>query len=116
MHHRKKKMTHKKRIIAIGLSVATALGMASAAFAYFAVSSGTGNVTTSGLTQWTITLTAPSGGSLSPGVGTQNLGYTIQNSSSKSETLTTLTAAMTANAAGDVYDTASSTYVSGCLA
>ncbi len=108
-----------KKGIAFGLSAGVALGLTGAAFAYF-TSTGTGNssATTGSATTWGVAPTAPSTGTMYPGVGTASVPFTITNHGAGNQALTSETPTVAATSGGIVETTAgdSSTAVPGCLA
>jgi hypothetical protein len=104
----------RKILVALGVGVGS-LAIASAAFAYF--TGGTASDTKTGhvgsTTTWTISVGAFSGGPVYPGAGTDSAGYTITNSGSGAQALTSVTAAVASNS-GNI--TQSGTPLVGCLA
>lgn len=92
--------------------------MASGAYAYFNLdASGNGYVTDEPASPWVVTVATPTGGYLAPGNGavdTDNV--TIINGSSSPAALNAMTAALTMDPAGGVYDAITQKFVDGCLA
>lgn len=94
-----------------------AVAFAGVAFAYFTDSgSGTGNATVGSSSPYTVTVDAATGGPLFPGAGTTNLAYHVTNVSSGNQQVSLITAALTTNAAGGIFDTTSGAFVDGCKA
>jgi hypothetical protein len=105
----------KKRTIA--LVVVGSLVVAGGAVAYFtSTGSGTGNATVGSASNWVVTTSAPTGGALYPGTGSDVVAYNVQNASTGYQNLAGTTAALTTDTAGGVYDTTSKAFVDGCQA
>jgi hypothetical protein len=97
--------------------VVAILVVAGAAVAYFTSSgSGTGNATVGSSSHYAVTTDAPTGGSLYPGSGIDTVGYHVKNTSAGAQSVSSITAALTTDANGGVYDTTSSAFVDGCKA
>lgn len=112
-----KKVLFKQKRIAAALGVLVALAMAVGAYAYFTSSgSGSGNATVGSSSNYTVTVDAATGGPLYPGSGTTNLAYHVKNAGQGQQQVSSITAALKANVAGDVYNTTTSAYVDGCKA
>ena len=97
------RITKKKLAAVLAGTAVVALGT-TAAFAYFVGSSGSGqNTGTVGsATQWRVVADAATGGPLLPGSGTLTAGYSVVNDSEAGQYLTSVTAAIDADLAGDV--------------
>jgi hypothetical protein len=109
------KLMKKKRVF-VGLSVVV-LAIAGAAFAYFTSSgTGTGNATVGKSTAFVVTVDPASGPALLPGSGTDTLAYHVENTSAGSQQVTTITAALTVDGSGDVYNTVTKASALGCKA
>ena len=61
-------------------------------------------------------MAAPTGGPISPGVGTETFDWSATNNTSGSETVGSLTASIVSDANGGVYNTTTSSFVDTCLA
>jgi hypothetical protein len=106
-----------KKGLAILLAGAIVLGGAGAALAYFtSTGNGTGNATVGTAGSWTVATSAPTGGLLYPGTGTDTVAYTVTNSGSGYQELNGTTAALTTDVAGGVFDTTTHAFVDGCQA
>ena len=111
------KVFRSKKAVAVLVAGAIALGGAGAALAYFTSSgTGTGNATFGTSSNWSVASTAPTGGALLPGTGTDTVAYTVTNSGSGYQELNGTTAALTTDVGGGVYDTTTSAFVDGCQA
>ena len=100
------KVFRSKKAVAVLVAGAIALGGAGAALAYFTSSgTGTGNATVGTSSNWSVASTAPTGGALLPGTGTDTVAYTVTNSGSGYQELNGTTAALTTDVGGGVYDT-----------
>jgi hypothetical protein len=113
-----KRFTMKKKIIAGAAAAALVAGIGGAAFAYFtSTGSGTGNGQVGSATNFTVTVAAYTGSAnLYPGTGSQNVTYTVTNSGSGDQLLTSTSAALTADVNGDVFDTTANATAVGCKA
>jgi hypothetical protein len=79
----------KRRIAVLGATVALALAGGGAAFAYFTSSgTGTGAGTVGTSTAYTVVVSGPTGGPLTPGGATESFTYTVKNNSSGSQAIT----------------------------
>lgn len=106
----------KKRVVA-GLGAVACLALAAGAFAYFtSTGSGTGNATVGSSSNYAVTVDPATGGPLYPGSGTTNLAYHVKNVSTGHQNVSSITAALTTDTAGGVYNTSSSAFVDGCQA
>jgi hypothetical protein len=111
-----KRLRSKKVIMALAAGGLT-LGLAGAALAYFtSTGSGTGNATVGTSGNWTVATSAPTGGLLYPGVGTDTVAYTVTNDGSGYQELNGTTAALTTDVAGGVFDTNTNAYNDSCEA
>jgi hypothetical protein len=93
----------KRRIAVLGATVALALAGGGAALAYFtSTGTGTGAGTVGTATAYTVAVSAPSGGPLTPGGATESFTYTVKNNSSGSQAITSasISVAPDATAAG----------------
>jgi len=102
---------------AVALLAATAVGV----FAYFsATGTGTTFVTTGGAqSTWAISLDAVDSalpGPVVPGGAVEGLYILVTNTAANSESLNALTAGLTTDTAGGVYNVASSAFVNSCQA
>ena len=100
----------------LALVIIAPLLLAGSAYAYFALSVGTGHVTVADPLNLTITLSAPIGTPLTPGGPQQEVPFTVTNNTSQPQTLSAESFAMTSDTAGGVYDTVTNQYVDTCLA
>jgi hypothetical protein len=106
-----------KKVAIVVVASALGLGLAGGALAYFtSTGSGTGNATVGTSSAWVVATSAPTGGLLYPGTGTDTVAYTVTNSGSGFENLAGTTAALTTDVGGGVYDTTSDAFVDGCQA
>lgn len=106
----------RKRVLGV-LGVVAALAVAGASFAYFTdEGSGTGNATVGSSTKYAVTVDAATGGALYPGAGTDTLKYHVNNKGSGHQQLSSIGAALTEDASGNVYDTTAKAFASGCKA
>jgi len=81
-----------KKVAAIGLASALALGAAGIATAYFtSTGSGSGTGSTGIASNWTVTSVSTSGGALSPGQGTDTISAVVQNPGTGNQGLNALT-------------------------
>ena len=79
----------RRRIAVIGAVTALTLAGGGAAFAYFTdTGTGTGAGTVGTSTAYTVTVSAPTGGPLTPGGATEAFTYTVHNASSGSQQIT----------------------------
>src|SRR3954451_25059566 len=109
--------TFKRKRVAVSLGVVVAVAAAVGAFAYFTSSgSGTGNASVGSSSNYLVTVDAATGGPLYPGAGTTNLAYHVKNVGGGNQQVSSITAALTSNGSGDVYNTTTSTYAAGCQA
>jgi hypothetical protein len=110
--------TFGKGIIASVLIAIVVVGVAGgAAFAYFtAGGTGTGSAVVGSSSTWEVTAAGVTGGPLLPGSGTQTINYTITNTSTGSQQLTSTSAELTADSSGNVFDTETNATAAGCLA
>ena len=101
----------KKRAVVLG--VVAVLAVAGIAIAYFTSSgSGTGSATVGSSSAFKVTVSAPSGGPLYPGSGSESLAYSVENTGSGFENLNA-TSVEVASKGGNI--TESGTEVAGCL-
>jgi hypothetical protein len=108
-----RRFTRKRAVAA--LSVVAALAIAGAAIAYFTSSgSGSGQASVGTATAFSVTVSAPTGGPLLPGSGSENLAYTVKNPGSGTQNLSTSSAKVAKDSNGDV--TANGASVAGCKA
>lgn len=106
----------RKRVVAT-VGVIASLVVAALAVAYFtSTGTGTGNATVGSSSNYTVTVDAATGGPLYPGSGTTNLAYHVKNVNAGQQQVGTITAALTTDAGGGVYDTTSAGFVDGCKA
>jgi hypothetical protein len=105
-----------KRALGV-LGVMAALAIASAAFAYFtSEGSGTGNGAVGSSSNYAVTVDAATSGSLYPGSGVDTLAYHVKNESTGHQQVSSITAALTVNGEGDVFDTIAKASATGCKA
>jgi hypothetical protein len=98
-------------------AVALTSVLAGIAYAYFTSSgTGTGNARVGTSASWAVQANNPVGVPLLPGYGSQNISYTVTNTSDGYQKLMDTAAALTTNAAGDVYDVSTSSIAAGCKA
>ncbi len=82
----------KRRVAVVGATVALVLAGGGAAFAYFtSTGTGTGTGTVGTASAYTVVVSGPSGGPLTPGGATEGFSYTVHNNSSGSQQITTAT-------------------------
>lgn len=106
----------RKRVLGV-VGVFAALAVAGASFAYFTdEGSGTGNATVGSSTKYNVTVDAATGGALYPGTGVDTLEYHVKNEGSGHQQLSSIAAALTEDASGNVYDTTAKAFASGCKA
>jgi hypothetical protein len=111
----------KRKRVAVPLGVVMSLAVAAAAFAYFtSTGSETNTVSVGSASPWTVTPSAARGGPLYPGSGTENIPYTITNTSPGHQQLSG-TSAVVASYSGSVkadagYVTQGGNAQVGCLA
>lgn len=106
----------KKRAVA-ALCLIALLAVAGGAYAYFtSTGTGTGNATVGSSSPFTVTTGGPTGGPLYPGSGTETITIDVHNASSGNQNVSSVAASLTQDSNGDVYDTNTSTYVTGCQA
>ena len=89
----------KRRLAAVGAVTAIALAGSGAAFAYFTSSgtgTGTGSVGSAGT--YTVVVSAPTGGPLTPGGATEAFTYTVKNNGTGTEQITTASVGVTPDA------------------
>ena len=104
----------KRRYIAA--TVIIPLLMGGAAYAYFEQDTATSHVNVAAVASFTILISPPTGGALSPGVGTEIVPFTVINQLNHPQTVNAETFAVTTDAAGGIYDTNTDTFVDSCLA
>jgi len=111
------KILRSKKAVAVLVSGAIVLGGAGAALAYFtSTGSGTGNATVGASANWAVATSAPTGGPLYPGTGTDTVAYTVTNTDSGFQELNGTSAVLTTDAAGGVFDTTTQAFVDTCQA
>jgi hypothetical protein len=90
----------KRRVAIIGASVAIALAGGGAAFAYFtSTGTGTGTGTVAATTApYTVVVSAPDGGPISPGSSGETFTYSVENSDTGAQTITTAAISVTPDA------------------
>jgi hypothetical protein len=105
----------KRRIAIVGATVAIALAGGGAAFAYF-TSAGIGDASASvgraPVTGWSVTAPSNITGDLFPGSGSEVISFTVTNTDTGNEALSTLTPYVARNVAGYVFS--GGTAVTGC--
>jgi hypothetical protein len=107
----------KNRRVTATLGALVAIAVAVGAYAYFTSSgSGSGNATVGSSSNYTVTVDTATGGPLYPDAGTTNLAYHVKNVGGGQQQVSSITAALTTNAAGGVFNTATSAFVDGCKA
>src|SRR4051812_8071211 len=103
-----------RRRVALAAGVVGSSALAVAAFAYFTSSgSGTGSAAVGTASPWQVDVAAPTGGPVYPGSGSEDLAYTITNTSSGHQQLESISASV-ASSGGNV--THNGTAVAGCSA
>jgi archaellum component FlaG (FlaF/FlaG flagellin family) len=108
-----RRFTRKRAVVALG--VVAALAITGAAIAYFTSSgSGSGQASVGTASAFSVTVSAPTGGPLLPGSGAENLAYTVKNTGSGTQNLSTSSAKVAQDTNGDI--TASGASVAGCKA
>ena len=101
------RLSGKRRIAAAGATMALVLGGAGAAFAYFtSTGTGTGAATVGTAATYTVVVSAPTGGPLTPGSAGENFTYTVQNPGSGTQQISGATISVAPDA----------THSPGCLA
>lgn len=113
MSKHRKGMKHRKKII-IAIAGAT-LAIGGTAWAYFGLSSGTSSFAVGG-TKFTVTVGASVGPALTPGGGSDSMTFDVVNNQPFAQTLTSLTASLTTDSAGGIYDTMMGAFNDSCLA
>jgi hypothetical protein len=109
------RFTRRKIAIASAVAVLGAGGVIG--YAYFtSTGSGTGNGTVGSASNYAVTVDTASGSALFPGSGSQNTAYHVKNTSTGFQNLSSITAALTADGAGDVFNTTTSATAVGCKA
>lgn len=104
----------RKRVLGV-IGLAAILTVASASFAYFTdEGSGTGNGTVGSSTKYAVTVDAATGGSLYPGAGVDTLEYHVKNEGSGHQQLSSITATLTKDEGGNVYNTTTKAFATGC--
>jgi hypothetical protein len=115
-----KSFSRTKKIIAVGAAAALTLGIAGTAFAYFtSTGSGTGTAYVGSTAPWTVAVSLDAGSAgvyLYPGVGTENLDFTITNSSGGPQALTAVNAAVVTDGSGLAETGNPASYITGCYA
>ena len=99
------------------LAVALLFVGGGAAFAFFSGNTATTKATVASPSTFTIDLDqTPTGGPLTPGGNAETYGWSIYNNTSSPKMMSAITASVTSDAAGGVYDMNTDTYNDGCLA
>jgi len=103
---------------AIIAAVAVSLGVTGAAMAYFTGNNGSGNgsATVGTSTALQVSVGSCEGSALVPGSGSQTCGFTVTNPGPAQQRLASTSVAMRHDGSGNVYDTTTSGFVSGCQA
>jgi hypothetical protein len=85
-----KLLNTRRRVAVIGAAVALVLAGGGAAFAYFtSTGTGTGAGTVGTASNYTVLVSSPSGGPLTPGGANETFTYTVHNTSSGTQAITT---------------------------
>jgi hypothetical protein len=106
-----------KKYVVAAVGVVAALAISAAAIAFFTDSgTGTGNASVGTSSSYLVTTDALTGGPLYPGSGTENVAYHVKNESSGQQQVSSITAVLTTDVAGGVYDTTTTAFVDGCKA
>lgn len=106
-----------RRKIAIFAGVIVVAVLSGIAYAWFSsTGTGTGNATVGTSSSWAVATQAPAGDALLPGYGSQTIAYSVTNTGSGQQKLLDTSAALTQDAAGDVYNTTTSSTATGCKA
>src|SRR5689334_9428063 len=108
----------KKKVIAGVAVTALAVGVGSAAFAYFTASgSGTGGAATVGdSTSWTVDNFNTTGTDLYPGSGSQTVSYDVTNGSAGDQHLNNIAATISVDSASGDAKAANGDIITGCKA
>jgi len=110
------RFTLKKKIAVAVVAVAAVAGTSIGAYAYFtSTGAGVGHAAVGSAGSWTISVSAPTGGYLYPGAGTETIGYTVTNSGGGNQYLNAITVTMPTSG-GNVWDTTTSAYTTSCAA
>ena len=111
-----KRLIGTRQGVVVALATGLAVAVAGASFAYFTASgSGTGSAHVGQATNFTVVVSGGTGGTMYPGVGTDNIGFTVTNNGLGHQSLTSVTATIKTAGNGDA-EAANGTDITGCTA
>ena len=111
-----KRLIHTRQGLVVAIAAGLAVAVAGVSFAYFtATGSGTGSASVGQPTDFQVTVSGGTGGTVYPGAGTDNVGFTVRNLGSGHQSLTSVTATIKTAGNGDA-EMANGTDITGCSA